>query len=109
MFAIAVCEQYNTNQLYPFVGDVAIADAIAHGERSFNIDLQFIIYTLRLQISFAIKQSYMKIETDTSFTQSQVNSPQPNNGNIMWPIQLRQGHWMKNEKVRPFIEAVALP
>ena len=30
----------------------------------------------------------MKIETGTSFSQSQVNSPQPNKGN-MWPIQLR--------------------
>ena len=28
----------------------------------------------------------MKIETDTSFHQSQVASPQPNKGNIMWPF-----------------------
>ena len=37
----------------------------------------------------------MKIETDSSFSQSQVNSPQPNKTNIMWPVQ--QGHWVKNE------------
>ena len=32
----------------------------------------------------------MKIETDTSFNQSQVSSPQTNKGNIMWSVQLQQ-------------------
>ena len=59
-----------------------------------------------LKVTWTIIQ--MKIETDTSFSQSQMNSPQPNKGNIMWPVQLcaQHGHWVKNE-VRPFIAVQA--
>ena len=33
----------------------------------------------------------MEIDTDTSFGETHVNSPQLKKGNIMWPVQLRYG------------------
>ena len=46
---------------------------------------QMVQFTLRVTLTTIL----MKIETDTSFSQSQMNSPHRNKRNIMLPIQLR--------------------